>query len=134
MRRDILIGNPCLFSFFFVRSFKRRNVESVITACIPQSWGNEGSFEAATSETFSSANVVIDGINMDTPNTRMSRECGEPGEFIQLPVKYITATLHNIVQLFGYPGKNRFSCVPCSCNQAAGKLVGLIIPSFNENE
>ena len=117
-----------------MRSFLRHNVERVFTACNPQTWANKGSFDAATSETFRSANVVIDGNYLDTPYTRMFGQCGEPGEFIEIPVTYFLASASTIVRKFGFPGKNRFSCVPCSCNQAAGKLVGLIIPSFNENE
>ncbi|KAI0218857.1 Calcium-activated chloride channel regulator 4 [Lamellibrachia satsuma] len=74
-----------------------------ITILVPKSWANRDNYDAATSETFSSANVVIDGLEVDTPTTRMSGECGQPGEFIQIPVGYMRESLSNMVRNFGYP-------------------------------
>ena len=74
--------------------------------CDPQSWSNNDNYDAATSEKFSSANVVIDGPGLDTPTSRMqaSGQCGQPGEFIQIPLDYMLGSLSEIVSKFGFPG------------------------------
>ncbi|KAI0208300.1 Calcium-activated chloride channel regulator 1 [Lamellibrachia satsuma] len=74
-----------------------------ITILVPKSWGNT-SYDAATNETFSSANIVIDGPNVETPTTWAYKECGQPGEYIQLPIGYMLASLSTVVDTFGYPG------------------------------
>ena len=74
-------------------------------SCVIQSWPNNN-YDAATSETFISANVVIDGPGLDTPTTRMQprSQCGQPGEFIQIPKKYMLGPVTEIVRKFGFPG------------------------------
>ncbi|KAI0230410.1 Calcium-activated chloride channel regulator 1, partial [Lamellibrachia satsuma] len=76
-----------------------------ITILVPKSWSNNNNYGVATSETFSSANVVIDGPGLDTPTTRMqpSGRCGQPGEFIQIPKKYMLGPVTEIVRKFGFP-------------------------------
>ncbi|KAI0230401.1 hypothetical protein LSAT2_019239 [Lamellibrachia satsuma] len=75
-----------------------------ITILVPKSWANRDNYDAATSETFNSANIVIDGLEVDTPTTRMSGECGQPGEFMQIPVGYIQWSLSNMTRNSGRPG------------------------------
>ena len=70
---------------------------------IRQSWTSTN-YDAATTETFSKANVVIDGQGLDTPTTWTYGNCGEPGEFIQIPVGYMTADGSAIIRLTGKPG------------------------------
>lgn len=79
----------------------------VVVACNPQSWANRDNYDAATSETFNSANIVIDGLEVDVPTTRMSGECGQPGEFMQIPVGYIQWSLSNMTRNSGHPGISR---------------------------
>ena len=75
-----------------------------IVRLLPQSWGNNSEYEAATIETFNAANVVIDGKDFDTPTTWTYGECGQPGEYMQLPVGYMTAPYSKIVDECGFPG------------------------------
>ena len=75
--------------------------------CVPQSWGNNSDYEEATTESFSSANVVIDGPEVDTPTTWTYGGCGQPGEYIQLPIGYMTGPIRTIVTEFGFPGMRR---------------------------
>ena len=56
-----------------------------LTPPLRQSWTND-SYEAATTETFAKSNVVIDGPGLDTPATWTYGDCGEPGEFIHIPI------------------------------------------------
>ena len=75
-----------------------------IARLLPQSWGNDSEYEVATTETFNAANVIIDGKDFDTPTTWTYGECGQPGEYMQLPVGYMTAASSQIVDECGYPG------------------------------
>ena len=75
--------------------------------CVSQSWGNNSDYEEATTESFSSANVVIDGPEVDTPTTWTYGGCGQPGEYIQLPIGYMTGPIRTIVKEFGFPGMRR---------------------------
>ncbi|KAI0208298.1 Calcium-activated chloride channel regulator 4A [Lamellibrachia satsuma] len=71
-----------------------------ITILVPKSWGSSTSYDAATTETFSSANVVIDGPEMETPTTWTYGECGQPGEYIQIPIGFTTVNhLHSPLSL-----------------------------------
>ena len=69
-----------------------------------QSWNNRDNYDAATSETFNSANIVVDGPEVDSPMTTMSGECGQPGDFMQIPVGYTKEKLGNLIRNFGHPG------------------------------
>ncbi|KAK2163829.1 hypothetical protein NP493_1444g00000 [Ridgeia piscesae] len=69
-----------------------------------QSWGSSTTYEAAGNETFNSANVVVDGPEVETPTTWTFGECGKPGEYIQLPIGYMLASLKTVVRTFGYHG------------------------------
>ena len=70
-----------------------------------QGWTNRDNYDAATSETFNSANIVVDGLEVDSPMTKTSGECGQPGDFMQIPVGYmLTEKTVDFTREFGSPG------------------------------
>ena len=82
------------------------NNRNTHTSYLRQSWKkNNNKYEAATTETFAKANVVIDGPGLESPTTWMYRDCGEPGEFIQIPIKVMTGVFTKVTDIFGSPGK-----------------------------
>ena len=70
-----------------------------------QSWTNRDNYDAATSETFNSANIVVDGLEVDSPMTKMSGECGQSGDVMQIPVGYmLIEKIIDLIRKFGFPG------------------------------
>ena len=78
--------------------FKSRN------NCNRQSWGDSQPYEAAKEETFSTANVVVDDAKPNSMTTRTHAECGGPGEFIQIPLEYVTGRITDVIRKYGHPG------------------------------
>ncbi|KAK2180610.1 hypothetical protein NP493_436g02058 [Ridgeia piscesae] len=76
-----------------------------ITILVPKSWTNRDNYDAATSETFNSANIVVDGLEVDSPMTKMSGECGQSGDVMQIPVGYmLIEKIIDLIRKFGFPG------------------------------
>ena len=59
-----------------------------ITIVVPSHWP-AASFQAATSETFNTANIQITASGRDTPYATQLGGCGQPGECISMSAKYL---------------------------------------------
>ena len=69
-----------------------------------QNWSSN-TFDAATTETFVKAHMIVDGTGLDTLTTWTYGDCGEQGEFIHIPTEFMTADRSTIIDQIGYPGK-----------------------------
>ncbi|KAK2180607.1 hypothetical protein NP493_436g02010 [Ridgeia piscesae] len=88
------------------KATKNRVYFRKITILVPKGWTNRDNYDAATSETFNSANIVVDGLEVDSPMTKTSGECGQPGDFMQIPVGYmLTEKTVDFTREFGSPGR-----------------------------
>ncbi|KAI0208313.1 hypothetical protein LSAT2_007022 [Lamellibrachia satsuma] len=92
-------ASSILFRATHNRVFFRR-----ITILVPKSWQTRANYEAATTETFNTADVLVDGAGLESMNTQSYGICGVPGEFIQIPVGYMQAPLSTIIEIYGTPG------------------------------
>ncbi|XP_070558064.1 calcium-activated chloride channel regulator 1-like [Ptychodera flava] len=74
------------------RATKKRAFFKDITILLPETWGDSLTSESATSETFDTANIIVDKPNSvwgDNPYANQLGSCGEEAEYIHLTANFL---------------------------------------------
>ena len=69
-----------------------------------QSWKSKKDYKEATTESFATANIIIDGNERGGMSTRNYGICGKEGLYIRIPKSYLTNKLSTFSSGYGTPG------------------------------
>ncbi|KAK2175750.1 hypothetical protein NP493_711g03078 [Ridgeia piscesae] len=76
-----------------------------ITIVVPKSWKSKKDYKEATTESFATADIIIDGNERGGMSTRSYGICGKEGLSIRIPKSYLTNDLSTFSSGYGTPGR-----------------------------